>query len=380
MRVLLVDSVSGGHHDAYAATLAKELVSFGMEVSIFGPSRLIEAVACSTQINASFIFDEPSLVSEKDRFYFVKRAVEHAQAYKADILHFLYLDRHILAMSAALLARKELKIRATLHWAYFLKIFAPSPVRQIRGKAEIAILRLLSLRGLRVMCHSPTIRDHLRTVLGRAQADYVPYPLEPFVYNSACSLPSRRSTNYREKLGLCGNDILLLAFGGTRYDKGADLAVKALSHLPSRYHLLIAGKPETFGYERLMQMALDNGVERRLHLKLEHVTDTDMLDLFLGSDIVILPYRRLFAGQSGPLTIAAALGIPVVATNVAVLRETVERYGLGALVEPENPADLSRATLDLAMTHRPQQRDAFVQDHNPEAFGRAVLASYSRET
>lgn len=60
---------------------------------------------------------------------------------------------------------------------------------------------------------------------------------------------------FRKSIGLESKSILQLCFGGTRYDKGADIAVNALGHLDDKYHLLVAGKEECSTFKSLNQIA-----------------------------------------------------------------------------------------------------------------------------
>ena len=187
-----------------------------------------------------------------------------------------------------------------------------------------------------------------------------------------------QTSSLRDRLGIAPGTLLALAFGGTRADKGCDLAIRALAHLPEHHHLLVAGPAETFGTEALRTLALECGVGDRVHLVLDYIPEEEVGAYFAAADCVVLPYRRKFAGQSGPLFIAAALGLPVVASDVGVLGETVRAYRLGLLFEPERPQALADALLEVHRAAPTPDTASFLHDHSLERFAAETAASYSR--
>ena len=59
--------------------------------------------------------------------------------------------------------------------------------------------------------------------------------------------------------------------------------------------------------------------------------------LFIAAYVLILPYKKQFSGQSGPLTIATTYGIPIITTDVGELGETVRKNDLGLVVPSRDP-------------------------------------------
>ena len=70
-----------------------------------------------------------------------------------------------------------------------------------------------------------------------------------------------------------------------------------------------------------------------------YVTDAEAAGYFAGADVVVLPYHR--SSSSGPLQIAMAAGLPVVATRVGGLIEATANYPGAVLVDPADPASLA---------------------------------------
>ncbi len=380
--VTLIDPLAGGHHVSYAVQLARELNARGIRVNVIGPPEFVAQLTQQAHIERAsiqslFLGDPDAYYAkglwhiERTSFRFMKRALRAARDMNSDVTHFVYLDSFMLSLWAARLGTGG-NIYATQHWAYFLKPFQQGRLGKIKGDLQLWVLRRLVAHGVRLMVHSAEQARTLRRLLGSERVDYVPYPVE---------LPPLTRTDagpyVRERLGLAPGDKLLLAFGTVRHDKGVDLAIGALGTLPDNYHLLIAGPPTQWQEADIIRLAAQHGVARRVHTELEFIPDDEVGAYFAASDVVLIPYRKSFAGQSGPLTIAAALGLPLAVADVGVLRETVETYQLGELFEAENVPDMARAIKAAAAKCAGPSNQRFLQDHAPEHFAEAVLASYA---
>ncbi|ULR42317.1 glycosyltransferase family 4 protein [Rhizobium sp. K102] len=84
----------------------------------------------------------------------------------------------------------------------------------------------------------------------------------------------------------------------------------------------------------------------RYDIRNRFIEDAEVAQLFLDTDMVVLPYTE--ASQSGVLNLAAAFGKPVIVTDVGELRETVQPNGLGMVVPPGDAKGLAAAIRALA--------------------------------
>lgn len=134
----------------------------------------------------------------------------------------------------------------------------------------------------------------------------------------------------------------LLFFGIIRKYKGLDLLIEAMSKLGSEYQLIIAG--EVYGsfdeYQNLMDQ---HGLNDRVHVFNRYIPDDQVGLYFSASDVCVLPYRS--ATQSGIISISKHFEIPVIATDVGGLKESITHGETGLMVdlpEPEHIADSVR--------------------------------------
>jgi glycosyltransferase involved in cell wall biosynthesis len=361
-KIVLVDAIQGGHHTSYARAFVDGLKKNGHEVYAVGNPRWYEPLKPLLD-GAIPVMMRPSKVrtisGEVNKFLFLRRCLSAAETYSPDVVHFLYLDHFVFATA---LIRPFLKfsICLSLHWAYMLPEFSSGWFGKLKSKLERIALRLILTKGARILVHSKAIAARLSVLTKSLAIDFIPYPLEQ--YESVGRMSARRFLERKEHR-LKGKTVLLI-FGDTREDKGADLGIQALARLPHSYHLLIAGKPSSFSESYLRNLACKCHVADRVHLIPQFIPDGEVPKYFRGADIALIPYRKRFAGQSGPLTIAAMFGTPVVAANVLAISETVRRYRLGVLFEPEDVSSMADAILTLKYKTHAGLNDEFIKDSN----------------
>jgi glycosyltransferase involved in cell wall biosynthesis len=137
----------------------------------------------------------------------------------------------------------------------------------------------------------------------------------------------------RFELKLDNDKKYLLFFGLIRAYKGLDVAIKALHHLPSDYHLIIAGEAyESFNtYDQLIDQL---EVRNRVKVINEYIADEQVKFYFSAVDACILPYKS--ATQSGIIAIAHHFNTPIFASDVGGLGEFIDDGKTGFLVRSED--------------------------------------------
>jgi glycosyltransferase involved in cell wall biosynthesis len=142
--------------------------------------------------------------------------------------------------------------------------------------------------------------------------------------------------------------INLLFFGIIRPFKGVEdfiAAADLLGEDQSRFWFTVVG--ETWeGWDLPERLIADSPQRDRITFVNRYVTDAEAAGYFAGADVVVLPYHR--SSSSGPLQIAMAAGLPVVATKVGGLVEATAHYPGVVLAEPSDPASLADAVLRAA--------------------------------
>lgn len=134
----------------------------------------------------------------------------------------------------------------------------------------------------------------------------------------------------------------LLYFGRVAAYKGIDVLLEAFSSVRAQVpgcRLVLAGEGSMEPYRGWLR-GLD-----KVDVVNRWIADEEVAGFFQAADVVVLPY--VDASQSGVVSIAAALGLPVVASRVGGLAEQVLHGETGLLVEPNDPAALAAACVRL---------------------------------
>jgi dTDP-glucose 4,6-dehydratase len=169
----------------------------------------------------------------------------------------------------------------------------------------------------------------------------------------------------------------LLGVGRLVPRKGFDVSITALPRLPDT-ELIIAGGGDASSdseRERLVSVAEQLGVADRVEL-IGQVTRADMPALLRSADVVVCsPWYEPFGLV--PLE-AMACGVPVVASAVGGMQDTVVDGVTGALVPPRDPASLAQAVRPLLDSS--QLRRRFGQAGLDRARSRYSWAQIALET
>ena len=144
----------------------------------------------------------------------------------------------------------------------------------------------------------------------------------------------------REALFLDPDLRTLLFFGLIRDYKGLDLLIDAMPLLGPGYQLVIAG--ESYGsFDKYKEQIAASGCADRIHVFTRYIDDAEVPRFFSAADLCVLPYRS--ATQSGITAIALHFEVPLVATPVGGLAESIERPGIGLMAEGISARDLATA-------------------------------------
>ncbi|RLE41357.1 glycosyl transferase, partial [Candidatus Woesearchaeota archaeon] len=175
----------------------------------------------------------------------------------------------------------------------------------------------------------------------------IPNGIDLTEYNN---LPPKGS--FRKTFSIPENKRLILYLGRIHWIKGIDLLVKACYLMKKHgYHnfvLVIAG-PDDGYLHTIQQMVNQLGLRRSviftgpLYGKMKQAAYRD-------ADVYVLPSRY----DTFPMTIleAYACGVPVIASDIGGLKETVVNGRTGYLFSPYNVMDLANKILDLIINER----------------------------
>ncbi len=166
----------------------------------------------------------------------------------------------------------------------------------------------------------------------------------PFGINSTVPDTDLTGVAARRRLGLNERDKTVLFFGNIAPYKGLEFLVEAMpavvESLPE-CRLVIAGRPKgPASYWAAIQHRISIlGLNETTVQRIEYVPDADTEVYFKTADVLVLPYTHVF--QSGVLFLAYNFGLPVIASDIASLREDILEGETGFVCPPRDPNALA---------------------------------------
>lgn len=196
----------------------------------------------------------------------------------------------------------------------------------------------------RIICHS----EHIRTLLGTEfsvpgnKVSVIPHG--PFFYD----LPAAGAGQTSPSLEVEARSVQVLWQGIISPYKGVDLLLRAWKEVETHggdcwLAIVGTGAPELLEQIREQAKSLEL---KRVELQLRFISTQELVALYRAADIVVYPYRAITT--SGALATGLALGKAIVASDLPVFRELLTDRENALLVDPQNPAELAGALMELA--------------------------------
>lgn len=301
MNVLFVDSGKGGHHAIYLNNLVN--------------SDVYQSVCClpientGNKVKQYIIKYDP----RKNIVSYIKwiiKVASIADKEHADIVQFMQMDSLMKYFGLGFRKlKKERKIVIVYH--HFWKGF-------FRKLSYVLIAKRVDY----VVVHTQLIMDKL-TSYGVNNIRKFEYPGFGRICNKVRKhLPAR-----------------ILAFGSIRYDKGLDILLEALKLVKDDFFLYIVGEEIDFDKEYIDKHI--SQYREKVFLDLRFVDDEEKERYFEETDIVVLPYRRIFDGASGPLTDGVIKEKVIIGPNHGSIKHLIEENHIGYVFCSESPYSLA---------------------------------------
>lgn len=333
MKVLYVDIETDGHHQTYL----KALMDISGKENVLVLPEKIEGLNVK-----QYVFRKTDFFNKKLPEYdkWIREVKGIIKVEKPDVVHFLYGDVFYKYFGLGLEGlKKKYKVVNTIH---ALK----------KGKIGIISLkRIMHLSSVGIV-HTDAILNEVKDA-GIENIVHIEYPYFSIGYDID-------KAGARKYYGLTENVFVLGCIGGTRYDKGLDILLKALQSVTGDFELLVAGAEDAIKREDIEELSKLYNNQVKLHLNF--LTDEEFEMAIQAVDAIVLPYRKTFNGASGPLGEGVAKGKMIIAANHGSLGDIVERNHLGYTFESENVESL-RKVLNTAV-----QRTSFTYDEQANVY------------
>lgn len=211
-------------------------------------------------------------------------------------------------------------------------------------------------RAKRIMVISESVAADVRRIFG-ISLDRISVVTPGVRREFAARDPFEARRRISERLGIDTRRPYLLTVGTVEPRKNLLTLVKALASLPRatrmRFSLLVAGAPgwkTSPLYDAARSLVLEGAVRF-----LGFVSDDDLPWLYAGADLFLFP--SFYEGFGIPVVEAMASGVPVVASDIPVMREVAGQAGV--LVAPTASVAWAKTIVDLLddSTQRAEMRE-----------------------
>jgi len=125
-------------------------------------------------------------------------------------------------------------------------------------------------------------------------------------------------------LGLKDKAKVLLFFGQIKDVKGLDILLKAMPEVLRNHPdttLLIAGRPWKSDFSEYNELIDKLGIRNNCTLNIRFIPDDEVAQFYAASDLVVLPYRRIY--QSGVVLMTMSYGKAVLVSDLPGMTEVV---------------------------------------------------------
>lgn len=206
-----------------------------------------------------------------------------------------------------------------------------------RRFGDIALTKYFLNQQSGFVVMSETVRRDLLSLKPDAKYLFFPHPIYDHFGVRITKEEAQRQLNIPT-----GKKVLLF-FGFIRDYKGLDLLLKCLKLLPEDYHLIIAG--EVYGsFDKYDKIIKELNLTEKITKAVKYISDSEVPLYFSASDVCVLPYKS--ATQSGIVGIAYHFNLPIIATDVGSLREMIEPYNSGIMIEEISENSIAVAVSD----------------------------------
>ncbi len=312
MRILLVEAALSGHRKTYHKKLIETI---GIENTFLITPEEEPDVKCEQVIDGNIDLRPRTI---RDYLRWLKFIKHTADDYRVDAIHFLDGDLLYRFCGYKLNILKNYKTIVTFH--HVGEDFIHS-----------ASVNLILQRITYGVVHTEHLKKRFNNLHNIILIDYPYFPVQE-------TIPDRKES--KRYYGIDENKMVLLALGGTRYEKGVDILMKSLKEVKKGdVVLLIAGNEDYFKKSDLEQISTGNVA---VYYSMKSLSDAEWCMALSASDIVVLPYRKSFAGASGPLTEAVWFEKPIIGKTDGSIGEMIRNNELGWTFEAENIVSLGK--------------------------------------
>lgn len=372
--VYLIDSLVAGGAERSLAALAPQYRRLGVRLDVAYLHEREGLAAELTAAGATLL----SLAGGGGRVGWTRRASALLRERKPDLVHTTLFEADVVGRLASIITRTPV-VCSLVNAAYGPEQLENPALRpwKVRAAQFVDVATARSVRRFHAVSESVADVMSGRLHVRREKMEVIPRGRD------AAQLGTRthdRRAAARAALGVGNDATVVLAVGRHEYQKGFDVLLRATDRLRAQRQnvkVLVAGRDggATSSLRALV-------AELKLDATVEFLgTRDDVADLLCAADVFAFPSR--WEGSPGAVLEAMALEAPIVATDVAPIREVTDGDKCAQLVPVDDAGALAGAlagAIDgVGVTARvAAARERFVNRYTIDRAAEQMVAFYSR--
>jgi glycosyltransferase involved in cell wall biosynthesis len=357
--------LTGADDKSYALGLAESLLALGVKIdfigsdAVDGPSLHRTPLVKFLNLRGDQSTDAPLGQKIARILAYYVRLMKYAVQARPRVFHVLWNNKFEHFDRTALMALYRALGRRVVLTAH--------NVNAAKRDGRDSTLNRLTLRTQYMLCdhifvHTARMRDELSREFGVSDERV---SVIPFGINNTTPVSSMTRDEARRRLHLGPTDRVVLFFGQIAPYKGLEYLLDAVPMVVREvagFRLLVAGKVKSGNdsYWGAIQARMASPhIQAHLSARIEHVPDDEVERYFKASDIVVIPYTDIY--QSGVPFLAYSFGLPVIATDVGMLREDIVDGVTGMICPPRDSHAIANAVVAYFQGDMYRNRDAIAE-------------------
>lgn len=337
MKIAIIEPVGGhGGMNYYDIGLANGLSHSSIETILYTSDVTATPTNASFKVVTSFkkIWNPSPKINRAFRFFFcLLKTLSNALKNKVDIVHYHFFHYTLLEFFCIYLAKIfSFKIVVTVH-----------DVESFAGLHSDAAAKIILGAADKLIAHNKLIKDNLvaKVKLPSGNIQTIPHGnYVDFIPNKISGIEAKK------QLGIPIESKTILFFGQIKKVKGLDVLLNAFANVlakDSQVRLVVAGKLWKDNISDYQKIINEKKLSRNLDLFLRYITDEEVPLFYNASDIIVLPYRKIY--QSGVLLMAMSYGRPVIVSDIDGMTEIVKDNKNGFIFKSEDIEDLAKCII-----------------------------------
>lgn len=340
-KVCVFDYTNTGHHWSYNFQIMQKLTDdrevhyFTSNLSVEYKKRLEECNIKYKEFRKKF---KGKILNEIEIAIILLKLYIYCKKNDINKIYFVYFDSLIRCYFIERILFYNYKKVFTIHW-------------YTSSKMKLYMLSKIIKNNELLVVHIREVKEKFSNIINEKYIKIINYPI---LGDKRCS---KNEAIEKLRIKNLNNNLTILFLGSTSKYKGCDILLDSLVNISENCNLIIAGR-ETHIKREQIEHAIK--VNKRINaiVKLDYIMDEDIKYYYGISDIVVLPYRKEFAGESGILNEAIYHAKPIVASNVGHFNSILSEQKNGITFKAEDSIDLGKKISEMIKNYDYYKKNA----------------------